>query len=137
MEQKPRRLKVKIGERWYTVEVERLDINPIVVTVDGETMEVDVSNLASASSPEAEMIDQDVASPVPEDGDVLRAPMPGVILRLNVQTGEQVAKNQVVCVLEAMKMEVNLQAPRDGVIKAIHVRQGDNVTIGQKILDFS
>ncbi|MBM3924578.1 MAG: hypothetical protein FJ320_01105 [SAR202 cluster bacterium] len=136
MERKPRRLKVKIGERWYVVEVERLDANPIQVIVDGETLEVDVGDLVPSSAPEAEGAGQaDIASD-PGDGDTLRAPMPGVVLRLSVRQGEQVARNQIVCVLEAMKMEVNLQAQRDGVIKAVHVKQGENVVIGQRILDF-
>jgi len=135
MEQKSRRLKVKIGELWYTIEVGPLDTNPVHVTVDGEPMQVDVKILPSGAVPEASVIREGGMAPTPGDDDAIRAPMPGVLLRLNVREGDRVAQNQVLCVLESMKMEVNLQAPRNGVIKTIHVKQGENVIIGQTILE--
>jgi biotin carboxyl carrier protein len=130
-----RRLKVKVGEQWHTVDVERLDVNPVPVTVDGEAMLVDVKALTGGVVPEAAVIHEGGMAPPAGDGDAIRAPMPGAVLRLNVCQGDQVSQNQVLCVLESMKMEVNLQAPRDGVVKTIHVKQGESVIIGQTILE--
>lgn len=53
--------------------------------------------------------------------------MPGKIVRVLVQPGQRVRAGDPVCVLEAMKMENELQAKKDGIVKAVHVRPGDDV----------
>lgn len=60
--------------------------------------------------------------------DEIRAPMPGQIIKLNVVQGESVEKDQIVAVLEAMKMEHNLRAPRSGVVGVVEVKQGQTVS---------
>ena len=60
----------------------------------------------------------------------IKAPMPGLILEVNVTVGQQVNKNDSLLILEAMKMENNLSSPRDGVIKSIQVNKGDTVDKG-------
>lgn len=60
--------------------------------------------------------------------DDIRAPMPGMIIKLNVMSGDAVVKDQIVAVLEAMKMEHNLRAPRAGVVGAIDVKLGQTVS---------
>ncbi len=56
--------------------------------------------------------------------DQLRATMPGSVVALHVATGDTVSKGQDVLVMESMKMETTLHAPRDGVIAAVHVEAG-------------
>lgn len=56
--------------------------------------------------------------------------MPGKIIRVLVAEGEIVAQGQVVCILEAMKMENELKAPRAGAVKALHMRPGQDVERG-------
>jgi biotin carboxyl carrier protein len=56
--------------------------------------------------------------------------MPGKIIRLLAAEGDQVAEGDVVCILEAMKMENELKAPRAGKVTAIHVRPGQDVEMG-------
>ena len=56
--------------------------------------------------------------------------MPGKIIRVLVAEGEQVAEGDVVCILEAMKMENELKAPKDGVVKALHIQSGQDVEMG-------
>lgn len=58
---------------------------------------------------------------------VVKAPMPGLVRQVMVAAGEQVSKGQRLVVLEAMKMENDIQAPRDGVVKSLHVQSGDTV----------
>ncbi|MGP1418497.1 MAG: biotin/lipoyl-containing protein [Sphaerochaetaceae bacterium] len=72
------------------------------------------------------------ASPVspaasPAGGTEVRAPMPGLILRIDVKVGDTVKKNQEILVMEAMKMENEIFAPCDGVIKSIAVKQGQQM----------
>ena len=56
--------------------------------------------------------------------------MPGKIIRVLVTEGEQVAEGDVVCILEAMKMENELKAPKDGTVKALHFQSGQDVEMG-------
>ncbi len=60
-------------------------------------------------------------------GDVIRAPMPGLLKALSVAPGDPVKKGQMLAVLEAMKMEHTLTAPRDGVIASVQAQAGDQV----------
>ena len=61
--------------------------------------------------------------------------MPGKVTKLLVAAGERVAKGQPLAVLEAMKMESRFEAPRDGLVTAVHVREGDQVEEGAILLD--
>ena len=56
--------------------------------------------------------------------------MPGKIIRVSVAEGDQVAEGDVVCILEAMKMENELKAPKDGTVKALHIQPGQDVEMG-------
>ncbi|MBR4133927.1 MAG: biotin/lipoyl-binding protein, partial [Bacteroidales bacterium] len=61
-------------------------------------------------------------------------PHPGVIIEVSVKEGQAVKAGQKVAVLEAMKMENDIQAEKDGTVTAIHVRKGDSVLEGAKIV---
>jgi pyruvate carboxylase subunit B len=56
--------------------------------------------------------------------------MPGKIIRLLVNEGDSVAEGDVVCILEAMKMENELKAPKAGTVKVLHVQRGQDVESG-------
>ncbi|GAA3234781.1 ATP-binding protein [Nonomuraea helvata] len=60
----------------------------------------------------------------------LLAPMPGSVLRVEVEAGDRVMKGQAVLVLEAMKMEHRIAAPSDGVVSGVHVEKGQQVDAG-------
>ncbi len=61
------------------------------------------------------------------DEDTLSSPMPATVARINVIAGQPVARGDVLVVLEAMKMEFAVHAPRDGTIRRVACRQGDLV----------
>ena len=63
-------------------------------------------------------------------GHSIKTPLPGVIIDVKVNVGDTVAKGQTVVVLEAMKMENNINADRDGKVVAIQVAKGDTVADG-------
>lgn len=65
----------------------------------------------------------------------LAAPMPGQVRSVNVSEGEAVAKGQTLLVLEAMKMEIRVQASQDGVIKKLFVSQGQTVEREQILVE--
>jgi biotin carboxyl carrier protein len=66
----------------------------------------------------------------------IKAPMPGLILDIVVTEGQEVAENDPLLILEAMKMENSLVSPRAGVIKSISVAKGDAVDKNQLLIEF-
>jgi len=65
------------------------------------------------------------------------SPMPGLVVSIDVATGQQVRAGEVVAVLEAMKMQNILRAERDGVIKAVNVKSGDSVAADEVLVEFA
>ena len=106
------------------------------VTVEGKTFNVQVK--------EGGVITADLNSQVVEGGakkaaatgaaEEIKAPMPGTIVRVEVNAGDSVEAGQVVAVIEAMKMETEIKAEKAGVIKDILVGAKDVVTAGQAII---
>ena len=67
-------------------------------------------------------------------GNTITAPLPGVITSVKVKEGEIIKAGQVVAVLEAMKMDNDLQSERDGKVKEVKVEKGDSVLEGSVII---
>ena len=109
------------------------------VTVNGVAYDVEIEEVgAGVSAPvaaPAPVAAAPAAAPAPKAapaagkaGSVaIKAPMPGTILKMNVKVGDSVKSGDVVCVLEAMKMENDICAPQDGVVSSIEVAQGASV----------
>jgi biotin carboxyl carrier protein len=71
----------------------------------------------------------------PEGGELhIKAPMPGLVVTIPVNIGDQILKGQNVIILESMKMENELKAPRDGVVERINVAKGDSVEKNQVLV---
>ena len=116
------------------------------ITVNGNTYdvfveEVDENAAAPAVAPVATAAPK--AAPAPSaakaapkaaaGANTVNAPMPGTILDVKVSAGQSVKKGDVICVLEAMKMENDIPAPCDGVIASINVQKGANVAANDVI----
>lgn len=69
------------------------------------------------------------------DADALRPPMSATVVRIHVAVGASVTEGDPLVVLEAMKMELPIRAPRDGVVQAIHCREGELVQPAMVLLD--
>lgn len=67
---------------------------------------------------------------------VIKAPMPGLILEICVELGQTVKENDPLLILEAMKMENSFLSPRDGIIKSIAIEKGNAVEKGQLLIEF-
>lgn len=68
--------------------------------------------------------------------DFIKAPMPGLILEINVKVGQEVKEDDALLILEAMKMENVLTSPRQGIIKSISVNEGDAVDKNALLIEF-
>ncbi|WP_426430062.1 acetyl-CoA carboxylase biotin carboxyl carrier protein subunit [Winogradskyella sp. HB-48] len=66
----------------------------------------------------------------------VKAPMPGLILEINVKEAQEVKEDEALLILEAMKMENVINSPRDGVIKSIMVKQGNTVEKNALLIEF-
>jgi biotin carboxyl carrier protein len=65
----------------------------------------------------------------------LSAPMPATVVKVMVEVGSSVARGEMLIMLEAMKMELPIRAPRDGAVRAIHCQPGELVQPGVNLLD--
>lgn len=77
------------------------------------------------------------AAPAPSSsgsGEAITSPMPGNILKVMVKAGDSVKKGQVLLILEAMKMENEIVAPKDGVVQAVNVNEGNTVDTGASLV---
>lgn len=110
------------------------------ITVNGTTYEVIVEEVGGSNSASPVYTAPAYSAPVapaapaaPKANVVgggankVTAPMPGTILDVKVSVGQSVKKGDVVCVLEAMKMENDIPAPCDGVVASVNVQKGSSV----------
>ncbi len=120
------------------------------VTVNGVTYEVvveEAGEVAAAPAPQAPQTAAPAApkaAPAPAakpaatkpaaGAKTVNAPMPGTILKMNVKVGDAVKKNDLICILEAMKMENEIFAAEDGTVTAINTPQGTSVNTGDAIV---
>jgi len=73
---------------------------------------------------------------VEDESKVVRAPVTGVVVRINTHPGQQIQANDPLVVLEAMKMETSITSPVAGKVKAIHAAAGEGVQAGQVLVEF-
>ena len=69
-------------------------------------------------------------------GTEITAPMPGVVLAVHARPGQRVRRGDLVCVVEAMKMELRVEAPGDGMVTKVLCAEGDQVRRGQRLAEF-
>ena len=105
-------------------------------TVGGESYAVKVSGLAMTAAAPALAPSGPAVAPVIEAGaGAVLAIMPGKIIRVMAEVGQQVEEGEPVCVLEAMKMENELHARQGGIVQAVYVKPGDDVEKDQVLVE--
>ena len=114
-----KRYNITVNGKAYDVAVEELDAGSAPAPVAAAPAAAPAPAAAAASAP----------APVAE-GTKVTAPMPGTILDIKVAVGDTVAAGQAVCVLEAMKMENDVNAPCAGKILSINTTKGSAVETG-------
>ena len=136
-----RRFRLNVNGKWYEVKVGDLGETPIPVSVNGERFEVRLE-LASPTVEVPARVEVEERKPHPElkpkvevapEG-AISAPMPGKIVSVKVGVGDQVGYRDVLCILEAMKMENEIYAPADGVVEEVFVEVGQQVGRGDRLL---
>ena len=138
--------KYKINGKEYNVTVNDPVDNIATVEVNGTTYEVE---LEKKEKPAAPVVAKPAAAPKPaaaaapvakpvaaSNGKAVgvKSPLPGVILDIKVKVGDEVKKGQTLLMLEAMKMENNINATKDGKVAEIKVNKGDSVLEGTDLV---
>ena len=115
-----------------------------LIKVNGNQYEVEVEEVRDGSVVEAAPVraaaPKAAAKPAasgPVGATKVNAPMPGTILKVNVNPGDEVKKNQVLVVLEAMKMENEIVSPADGKVSSVNVAKGATVNAGDLLVSLS
>ena len=114
------------------------------ITIDGKTYEVEVEALEDDETPSpgdtphhshVATRPHSYGGAWDSEGKVCRSPVTGLVIKVNVQPGQRVKEDELVLVLEAMKMETNVTAPHAGTVKSLHVAPGDAVKVNQILLE--
>ena len=115
------------------------------VTVNGVVYDVAIEETATASASAAPAASAPATAPAMEsvvaptaasDANAVKAPFPGNVLRVNVKAGDAVKKGDVLCVIEALKMENDICAPQDGTIAFVAVSAGKSVVSDDVLVTF-
>ena len=105
-----------------------------LVTVNGKTFNVEVAESGALGSVVPAGEGEAKGLPEGDGGESVKAALAGNVFKLLVAVGDRVQSGQAVLVLEAMKMETDISAPRDGTVTAIDVAVGDSVSVGDVLL---
>lgn len=146
---------LKVNGHQYNVTIDDVNEASTVahVVVNGTAYEVEIEGAQASSSSKPQVISapkaaglsvtphtasptsRPVAAPAAAgSGYTVKSPLPGTVLAVKVAVGDRVAVGQTLVVLEAMKMENNIDADRAGVVKAVSAQQGATVMEGDSLI---
>jgi len=136
-----KKYKFKINGTTYNVHIKSLEDNIAEVEVNGTEYAVELEKeLKTSKTPRlvrAKTPKTGQPKPLTSKGKIsqVKAPLPGAILQLQVKPGDTVKKEQVLLIMEAMKMENKVLAEQDGTVKSVGVAAGDNVLQDQVLME--
>lgn len=118
----------------FDVELEKADFNKreYVINVNSNSYTVKISNDIDQLIKEMGFT---VGSSIKANS--IKAPMPGIILSVNVEENQAVKEGETLLILEAMKMENAITAPKDGIIKSIFAKSGETVEKGELLIEMA
>ncbi|MCS7052209.1 MAG: biotin/lipoyl-binding protein [Ignavibacterium sp.] len=132
----------------YDVNILNIEDNTAEIEVNGTVYKVELEKKMSAPktpklvrsfavpSTESTPSQLKTSSPTaPKGTGFIKSPLPGVILEIHVKEGDKVSIGQKLITLEAMKMENNINADKEGIVKSIKVQKGDNVLEGDTLIE--
>lgn len=139
---------LEINGKEYKVKINSFGSEKATLTVNGEEYKVGLKDLGIREIPEVESRskpkkkskskDQKQKTKKPDSTPTskkINAPLPGLIIEIQVKIGDEVKAGQDILVMEAMKMENEIQSTHSGTVKAIKVEEGDNVYEGDVLIE--
>jgi len=138
-----RHFAIKIGEKAYSIELPKIDREkPFPIKVEEASFKAEIrtptvkTSMATFEAVPITLTKKIVRQKQVSEG-AITAPMTGKIVSVKVQKGDQVKAGQVLCIIEAMKMENEIAAPRPGTVQELNVSEGSSVSEGEIILVLS
>jgi biotin carboxyl carrier protein len=145
--------KITVNNKVYEVEIENINVRPIIAFIEGERFEVMPKNGNQAEAThEADEIKNKAekksfnpnpaaaAVPAPNQalsGNVLTAPLPGTVIEMFVKVGDKVEAGQVIVIIEAMKMKNSIRSIFSGTVGEVLVNAGQSVAHKQALIKFA
>ena len=146
-----KKYKFIINGNKYSVDIDKIEDNKAQIEVNGNPYSVEmemsemenmpkapktVVKIAAPAAPKAAAATATVATAPTANsgGSVIKSPLPGTILDVFVREGDTVKAGQHLLLLEAMKMENNIDADKEGVVKSIKVNRGNSVMEGDPLI---
>ncbi len=145
-----KKYKFTIHGNEYEVHILQVEDNVIDLEVNGSAYQVEVDKsiqpvktprlVRSRAIPPTDTTPSEgtgtkASAAKPTAGGVIKSPLPGSIINIYVKVGDHIKPGQKLLLLEAMKMENNIDADREGTVTAIHVRPGQSVMEGDVIME--
>lgn len=140
--------KLRIKDKEYQVDVIAVEDASATVKVNGVTYEVEVDRhlkttktpklVRSVASPSTDIHHSTAITAKPDavkKAKNIKSPLPGKILDILVNVGDRLSVGKTVLILEAMKMENNINADKEGIVKSIHVKSNDTVLEGDLLIE--
>jgi len=130
---------VKMREKVYEVELKKIDRRaPFLIKVNSIPFNVELGTparkiLSKALEPSVSVVVKETVKKAVEGGAVT-APMAGKIVSVKVKEGDSVKLGEVLCVLEAMKMENEITAPKTGTVQSVNISEGMGVSEGDTLI---
>lgn len=137
-----RKFRININNKEYLVEMEELGASETITApviqqpVQVAVPESVVHTESKVASPKPVQMTNSIEK-ISGEGTTIEAPMPGNILNIEVNLGDKVRVDQCLLILEAMKMQNEIVAPKEGIVSAIHVTNGDFVDAGKPLITIS
>lgn len=128
----------------YDVELKSLEESEAEIEVNGTLYQVEIHKqlqkqktptLVRSAVPPPSRGDRKIKKNISQTGLMVKSPLPGNIIQLFVKEGDQVSKGQKLLLYEAMKMENEILAEKEGTIKTIKVQPGDSVLEGDVLME--
>lgn len=132
-----KKFKFSIEGNSYEVSAHEVSENKVEIEVNGTPFTVEIEKSESTTVSGIKTVTSIPApppqalTPIP-----IKSPLPGVITQIVVKEGQKVNRGDVLLVMESMKMENNIIADRDGVVKALHIAVGETVMQDDILIDF-
>ncbi|GHV67264.1 acetyl-CoA carboxylase biotin carboxyl carrier protein subunit [Bacteroidia bacterium] len=138
--------KFKINGQTYGIQIDTFDGNHATLTVNGSPYEVEI--LGEELRTKTPVLSRKPVVNKPGEGDIKKtvsagggalsrvaSPLPGTIKKINVSVGDSVKAGDTVLIMEAMKMDNNINTDKSGTIKSIKVKEGDSVLQGDVLFE--
>lgn len=140
------KLQIRVGTKWYQVEVVDIACDSVKVLVDGEMYEVSLTDADISSKQEKNAQAETYSMNLDETHDIhesqtvdhkfFNSPMPGSVISVSVNVGDLLEKGDQVCLLDSMKMQQTVITDVAGEVISIVVNPGDQVSQGAPLIVF-